>query len=90
MKLPNGRIDIATQGEELRLLVDAVQDYAICLLGPQGDIRSWNLGATRIMGYEPSEAVGEHFSIFYSPEDLAARKPEHELEVAAREGRIAS
>jgi PAS domain S-box-containing protein len=87
MKPPDGP-DVAIQGEELRQLVDAVQDYAILLLGPQGDIRSWNLGATRIMGYEPSEAIGKHFSIFYSPEDLAARKPQRELEVAAREGRI--
>src|SRR5438034_5381973 len=85
MKPPN---DIAIHGEELRQLVDAVQDYAIFLLGPEGDIRSWNLGATRIMGYEPSEAIGKHFSLFYAAEDVAARKPEHELEVAAREGRI--
>jgi len=75
---PNGRPDIATR-EELSLLVDSVQDYAIILLGPHGDIRSWNLGATRIMGYEPFEAIGKNFSIFYLPDDIAARKPEREL-----------
>ena len=50
MKSPNERPEIATHSEELSLLVDSVQDYAIILLGPQGDIRSWNLGATRITG----------------------------------------
>src|SRR5262249_21296165 len=84
MKPPNGRPD----SEELSLLVDAVQDYAIFLLGPYGAIRSWNLGASRIMGYEAREAVGKHFSIFYPADDIAARKPERELEVAASERRI--
>lgn len=74
--------------EELALLLDAVQDYAIFLLSPTGHIRSWNSGAERIMGYKASEIIGQHFSIFYGPEDQAARKPENELAVAAAEGRI--
>lgn len=77
-----------TRAEEFALLVEAVEDYAIFLLGPTGEIRSWNRGASRITGYDERETVGRHFSIFYGPEDLAARKPERELEVAAREGRI--
>jgi PAS domain S-box-containing protein len=87
MKPPNERLDVATHREELTLLVDAVQDYAILLLGPQGDIRTWNLGARRIMGYEAQEAIGMHFSAFYLPEDIAAHKPERELEMAGSEGR---
>ncbi len=86
MTPPTARADGHTQGDELRQLVDAVQDYAIFLLSPTGEIRSWNAGATRIMGYEPTEAVGKHFSIFYPPEDSA--KPARELEIAAREGRV--
>jgi PAS domain S-box-containing protein len=77
-----------TKIEELALLVDAVGDYAIFLLSPKGEIRSWNLGAERIMGYQPSEILGKHFRQFYGQEDLAAKKPERELEVAGREGRI--
>ena len=74
--------------DELGLLVEAVQDYAIFLLSPTGVIRSWNRGAERIMGYQAEEVVGREFSIFYGPEDLASRKPQRELEVAAAEGRV--
>jgi PAS domain S-box-containing protein len=74
------------RAEELALLVDAVQEYAIFLLGTDGTIRSWNSGAARIMGYDEEEVVGRNFSIFYLPED--AQKPQRELEVAAAEGRV--
>jgi PAS domain S-box-containing protein len=88
MNPPSDRSDVVTHREELGLLVEAVQDYAIFLLGPEGDIRSWNAGAARIFGYEPSEAIGKHFSLFYGPDDLEARKPQRELEVARTEGRV--
>ena len=74
--------------EEFALLVDAVQDYAIFFLGPDGEIRSWNRGASRLMGYDEGEVVGSNFSIFYGPEDLAAGKPRYELETALRDGRV--
>ena len=79
---------VVTNREELSLLVDAVQDYAIFLLSPEGEIRSWNLGASRIFGYEAADAIGKHFSMFYGPEDLEAHKPWRELEVARSEGRV--
>ncbi len=78
----------AIRSEELGLLIDAVQDYAIFILGPDGEIRSWTRGASRIMGYSEDEILGRNFSLFYGPEDLAARKPQRELESAMREGRI--
>jgi PAS domain S-box-containing protein len=49
---------------------------------------SWNTGAQRLKGYTQKEIVGKHFSIFYSKEDLAARKPQRELEEAMMEGRV--
>ncbi|HEX7808840.1 MAG TPA: PAS domain S-box protein [Thermoanaerobaculia bacterium] len=82
------RTDTALPPAELALLVDAIADYAIFLLGPEGEIRSWNQGATRTMGYEAEDVIGSSFTRFYGPEDLAARKPQIELEVAAREGRV--
>ena len=57
--------------EQLRLLVESVQDYAIFLLDPQGRVSTWNLGAQRIKGYQASEIIGKHFSVFYPEEDLA-------------------
>ena len=74
--------------EMFRLLVGSVKDYAIFILNPDGHIASWNEGARRIKGYEPSEIIGKHFSTFYTPEDLASRKPERELEIARAQGSV--
>ena len=65
-----------------RLLVDNVTDYAIFVLDPNGVIASWNIGAERLKGYKPEEIIGKHFRIFYTPKDLAAGKPDRELEIA--------
>jgi PAS domain S-box-containing protein len=74
--------------QQLRLLVEAVQDYAIFMLDAGGRIRTWNRGAQRFKGYEPSEILGRHFSCFYPEEDIKAGKPERELEIATRDGRV--
>ncbi len=73
--------------QPFRLIVESVQDYAIFMLDVTGRVTSWNVGAQRIKGYSAEEIVGEHFSRFYLPEDVQARKPERELQVAAAEGR---
>ena len=69
-----------------RLLVEAITDYAIYMLSPQGIITSWNPGARRFKGYDADEIIGQHFSCFYSPEDQAAGIPTKALETARREG----
>jgi PAS domain S-box-containing protein len=71
-----------------RLLVEAVQDYAIFMLDAEGRVNSWNIGAERIKGYKASEIIGKHFSCFYPEEDIEIAKPQRELVIAAREGRI--
>jgi len=72
--------------ERFRLLVEAVEDYAIFMLDPGGHIVSWNSGAQRSKGYTAEEIIGQHFRVFYPPEVAAAKHPEHELEIALREG----
>lgn len=74
--------------ERSRLFVEAVQDYAIFMLDPEGFVITWNMGAERIKGYKASEIVGQHFSRFYPEEDVRNGKPPWELEVAARDGRF--
>ncbi|PYV79624.1 MAG: hypothetical protein DMG93_20485 [Acidobacteria bacterium] len=74
--------------ERSRLFIEAVQDYAIFMLDPEGRVSTWNTGAERIKGYKASEIIGQHFSRFYPEEDIRAGKPAWELEVAAREGRF--
>ena len=73
-----------------RLLVDAIIDYAIFMLDPDGTVSSWNSGAQRSKGYSEEEILGEHFSRFYLPEDRAAGLPERALATAASEGRFES
>jgi PAS domain S-box-containing protein len=76
-------------GDEMfRRLVDSVHDYAIFLLTPTGMIATWNGGAERIKGYSAGEAIGRHFSMFYTPEALATDWPAEELRRAAREDRL--
>ena len=86
--VPAGRTAESAQEEGFRLLVESVKDYAIFMLDPGGHVATWNAGAERIKGYKADEIIGKHFSIFYPPEDVAAGKPERELEIAAREGRF--
>ncbi|MGC1620597.1 MAG: PAS domain S-box protein [Candidatus Acidiferrum sp.] len=83
-----GKIALRRAEERFRLLVDAVQDYAIFMLDVQGHVSSWNTGAERIKGYAASEIIGKHFSVFYPEEDLRDRKPWRELELAAEQGRF--
>ena len=71
-----------------KLLVDAVIDYAIYMLDPDGCVVSWNSGAQRLKGYSEEEIVGQHFSRFYTPEDRSAGLPDRALRVSAREGRF--
>ncbi|SFN40732.1 PAS domain S-box protein [Variovorax sp. OV329] len=74
--------------ERFRLMVETVKDYAIFMLDPSGHIVSWNAGARATKGYEATEIVGKHFSIFYPPEVAATGFPDHELKEAYRTGRF--
>ena len=75
-------------GRIYQLMVDAVKDYAIFMLDPAGYIASWNQGAKRIKGYDADEIIGRHFSVFYTEDAIAIGHPQHELVVAADEGRF--
>jgi len=75
-------------GRIYQLMVESVHDYAIFMLDPGGYVASWNRGAQKIKGYTADEIIGQHFSIFYRPEDIAIGHPQHELATATREGRF--
>ena len=79
--------ELRSSEERFRLLVEGTRDVAIFMIDPMGRIVSWNAGAGRIKGYRSAEIIGHHFSLFYLPEDVAAQKPDRELEIAAREGK---
>ena len=74
--------------EQFRLLVDRVEEYAIYLLDPNGTIMTWNHGAEKIKQFAASEIIGKHFACFYTAEDVAANRPQKNLDAAARLGHI--
>ena len=83
----NAQLAALQSERRFRLLVQGVIDYALFMLSPEGHVTNWNTGAERIKGYAETEIVGQHFSRFYTPEDLDARLPWRALETAHREGR---
>ena len=74
--------------DQFRLLVSAIQDYAIFMLDTEGLVATWNAGAERIKGYRADEIIGQHFSRFYPAEEVTEGKPGRELKVAAEQGRF--
>jgi len=85
---PAQQLADADDQELFRRLVESVQDYAIFMLSPSGHVATWNPGAQRIKGYDANEIIGQHFSRFYSEDEVLAGKCEIELRVAARQGRF--
>jgi PAS domain S-box-containing protein len=80
--------DLRESEERFRLLVSGVKDYAIFMADPDGRISSWNAGAELVLGRGAREALGQPFSCFYRPQDREAGKPEHDLKIAAEQGRF--
>ncbi|WP_345777315.1 ATP-binding protein [Lysobacter sp. MMG2] len=76
------------EARQLALLIGSVTDYAIYMLDPDGYIRSWNPGGERIKGYTDREIVGQHFSRFYTPEDVVKGEPQRGLQCARTEGKF--
>src|SRR5436309_7670027 len=74
--------------EQFHILVDSVEEYAIYLLDPNGNVVTWNTGAQKIKGYTAEEIVGKNFACFYTAEDVAAEKPQRNLREATRKGHI--
>ena len=76
--------------EQYKALVESVTDYAIFMVDPRGIVKTWNLGAQRIMGYSRAEILGKHYSCFFTPEDVRAGLPANALAQAQRSGRHVS
>lgn len=72
---------------QARLIIENAVDYGIVGLDLEGVITSWNVGAERIMGWAPDQAIGHSARMFFTPEDVAARVPEAEMTGAVQDGR---
>ncbi|MCU1277102.1 MAG: hybrid sensor histidine kinase/response regulator [bacterium] len=77
---------LLSQEERFRRLIEAVEDYAIFLVDPGGNVSSWNAGAERGTGWRAEEILGRPFATFFTPDDRAAARPQRDLELAAQQG----
>ena len=77
-----------TSEQRLQLLIEAVTDYGIFMLDPQGHIVSWNSGAQKLNGWLREEILGQHFSVFYPADEVARGWPQEELRLARLRGRF--
>jgi PAS domain S-box-containing protein len=75
-------------GDQFRLMVEAVVDYAIYMLDREGRVVSWNPGAERLKGYAASDVIGRHYSMFFTADGIREGKPQHELDEAKHRGRF--
>jgi PAS domain S-box-containing protein len=71
-------------------MLEAITDYLVIRLDPDGTVRSWSPGAQRLKQYAPGEVLGHHVSMFYTEEDRSAGLAGRELAAAARDGRFES
>jgi PAS domain S-box-containing protein len=74
--------------DRFRLLLDSVQDYAICMLDLTGEVTSWNAGGERVFECAADDIIGRNFSSFYPAADRDAGKPEDHLSMALELGRL--
>lgn len=82
----NKQIGLLESEERYRLMVEAIRDYSIFMLDPEGNVVTWNEGGTFIHGYAESEILGRHFSVFYTAADLLDDKPQKKLQMARDNG----
>ena len=75
--------------EQLRALVNSIEEYGIYMLDCAGRVVTWNAGAEKITGYARQEILGQHYSTFFVGEDLEARSPRRQMATAAKCGRFA-
>ncbi len=80
-------IDVGKRADLFRMVIENLRDYSFFMLDPNGYICSWNLGAEKMKQYKAEEAIGKHFSIFFTQEDLEKGKPQKELDQALAHGR---
>jgi PAS domain S-box-containing protein len=84
----NSGLTELSEADRLKLFLSGIVDYAIFMLTPEGNVCTWNAGAQRFKGYTADEIIGQHFSRFYTAEDIAKGEPERALHTALTEGKF--
>ncbi|MDQ3366395.1 MAG: PAS domain S-box protein [Myxococcota bacterium] len=83
------RREASSQSDQsYRLLLQSVRDYAILMLGPDGRVATWSMGAATMFGYAPDEILGEHVTRLYVADDVVPRGCDAALAAATTAGRF--
>ncbi len=70
-----------------RAVFDSAMDFAMILTDRDGIITDWNPGAEQVLGWTQDEMVGQSAERFFTPEDVANDRIEHEMQLALSVGR---
>jgi len=65
------QLSIRSDGEQFHFLVDSVEEYAIYMLDPNGNVVTWNTGAQKNQkATRQKKLSGKTLPAFYTAEDL--------------------
>jgi PAS domain S-box-containing protein len=73
-----------------RIAIDSFTTHAFLTLDLDGVIRSWSVGAERLLGYPADHIIGCHLSVLFVPADRDLGIPTQALQRAAQDGAVAS
>jgi PAS domain S-box-containing protein len=76
------------EDDAARLLIDQILEYGVVVLEADGRIVSCNAGASRILGCDRRDLVGQSFETLYLPEDIANNQPARDLAAARACGEV--
>ena len=69
-----------------QLAVDNLYLYAIFAISLEGNLLTWNPGVKVVFGFEADEFIGQHASMFFTPEDIKAGISDLEFRRAREQG----
>ncbi|NEX59610.1 hybrid sensor histidine kinase/response regulator [Noviherbaspirillum galbum] len=72
--------------DDFQQIVDSARHFAIIGLDTDGRVTYWNGGARLLLGWSMDEMLGQELERIFTPEDVAAGIPRHELEQARLKG----
>ena len=67
-------------------LGDALREYAIVLLDPDGIVTDWSAGAELLFRYSPADIVGQGFAALFTPAEVEDERPVRDLSIALADG----
>jgi PAS domain S-box-containing protein len=73
--------------EFYKKVVDSLEDYAVFTIDLDGKVKTWSIGAEKILGFKPREILGKTYTIFFTPEDIKNAVPGRELKKAIQKKR---